>query len=195
MASRDVLSQATRKECTVFVGRLPRRRDVRDIQELFGVHGEIQGVFSSGDTYCFVQYATQAAAEAAVSGLNGLTMGAEGASSKIIVLPSIKLTRLFIGGLSRGLAPQTIEDAVRSREEVSAAGSRKGPSLSAPARAGPPPAPPCPHHLLSLPLGWRAHPPPPLPSPPRPPPLPHPPPPPMRGASTPSAAPSVPGVL
>ena len=127
MSTRDVLSQATRKDFTVFVGRLPRRRDMRDIQQIFGSLGEIHGIFSSGDTYCFVQYDSLGPAEAAVATLNGLSLGAEGASSKIIVLPALRLTRLFIGGLSRGLGPQTIEDAVRSREEVRGWGARGGP--------------------------------------------------------------------
>ena len=120
---RDVLSQCTDKLTTVFVGRLPRRRDVRDIQQVFGEHGAIHGIYSSGDTYCFVQYETLEAAGAAVAEFNGLPLGPPvdgGANAKIIVLPATRLTRLFIGGLSRGLAPQVIEDAVRSREEVRA---------------------------------------------------------------------------
>ena len=122
-APRDVLSQSTDKATTVFVGRRPRRCDVRDIQQVFGELGPIHGIYSSGDTYCFVQYETLEAAGAAVAEFNGLPLGPPvdgGANAKIIVLPATRLTRLFIGGLSRGLAPQVIEDAVRSREEVRA---------------------------------------------------------------------------
>ena len=102
---------------------------------MFGALGPIHGIFTSGDTYCFVQYTSEEHAAMAVKTLNAQIMGVEGAYSKIIVLPSTRLTRLFIGGLSRGLEPQAIEDAVRSQEEVRGRRAQR-------ARAPRPPSPP-----------------------------------------------------
>ncbi len=118
---RDVLSLVGSKENTVFVGRLPRRYDSAEIIMFCSAVGPLRGFFPSGDTYAFVEYHTPESAISAVGVLNGKLLGSEstGGVSKIIVMESLRLTRLFVGGFYRGLDPKSIEMTIKSIEPVS----------------------------------------------------------------------------
>ncbi len=69
-ARRDALSQVTWLDAAVFVGRLPRRTDTKDVAAFFSAIGPVRQVIPSRDTYLFVEYESPELADMAARVLN-----------------------------------------------------------------------------------------------------------------------------
>jgi RNA recognition motif-containing protein len=113
MSSRSViidsLSQCHSKHNTVFVGRIPRRMDISVIYQMLQSCGPIKMIVPTRDTYLFCEYEEKSFADTACRNLNATYVG----QSRIVVISSASLKRLFVGGVPNTVVVSHIEEAIK----------------------------------------------------------------------------------
>ena len=114
---RDPLSIAE-PILTVFVGSLPRSTDRAELVHFFSAAGALKGIHYDGGSYGFIEYQDLLGATSALKLFhNTLFPGTQG-GTRLAVVASLSMTRLFIGGIATGLEPRYIFDSIRNMTEV-----------------------------------------------------------------------------
>lgn len=103
---RESLSECNNLNCTVFVGRLPKRGfDMYRLGSVLSSVGRVAQIIPARDTYLFCEYSAPDEADRAVANLSGYAV----AGSRICVSHASSLKRIFVGNLPRTLDARTLQ--------------------------------------------------------------------------------------